>query len=324
MLFLTSDKNCDPPSALPRITRMLVAKPLIRKLGVRPETPNPDQDMLDQVEGDLHNVFNYLTSPESHNHVRKGLLGLMARARKILMESEGGVRVCKQLEWMFEWEEAGGPIGKPLEKLARSIDNLNDEEDQGGVYTRGKLFVNPIDVDAPAPPGSPLSNLTAFVPPSIHVRAHSSPLSDLTSLRPSSVGVRAHSSPLSDLTSLPPSAIDEPAPSSPLSDLTSLPPSSPSRSPSCLPAPKKKQTTRKVTGRGRMKQTAQRSTGGKAPLKNMTSAADDLVLPLQKPVLIPRRPRSLSLSAKTDDSNLVSAASALKFSIANYGYFSGV
>jgi hypothetical protein len=78
-----------------------------------------------------------------------------------------------------------------------------------------------------------------------------------------------------------------------------------------MTAPPKKKTARKVTERGRPKQTAQRSTGGKAYLKDMTSASDDLVLSLQDQVPVVPQPRARSLGATADESNLVSITNTL-------------
>ena len=249
---------------------MLVYAPPIRWGPLRPPTPNPDQTLVDDVEEELYNTLSFLrvTPPYPQERIRNILLRLVQKFRDVLMNSKD-VRVCKQLEVFLEWAEAGAPGGKTLIDFGERINAYIDEEDQGGVYTRGKLFVKPgpltLPVDPPKSPLSPLSELTPSPPPQ----------------------------------SRPPSPI--------------------------LPAPSTKQTSSKVTysRTRRTKQTAQRSTGGKAARKDMPSdlyPTDDLGLPRQNPAVIPLRPRAVSLSAMAG-SNLVSTVSTRNLNrLAKYKY----
>jgi hypothetical protein len=115
------------------------------------------------------------------------------------------------------------------------------------------------------------------------------------------------------------SPVDPPkSPLSPLSELTPSPPPQPNPPSPILPTPRTKPTSSKVTYSKihRAKQTAQRSTGGKAPHKDMPSdlhPTDDLALPCRNPAVIPLRPRAVSLSAMAG-SNLVSTASTRNLS----------
>ena len=65
--------------------------------------------------------------------------------------------------------------------------------------------------------------------------------------------------------------------------------------------------------RGRPKQTAQRSTGGRAPHKDLSDGpqpVDDFILPFETPVPVPLQPQAMSLSQAVY-SNLVSIVSIL-------------